>query len=515
MKTFTPVRRGLLATVVLGALAPSAGAATPPSDTQAGVTPAWGCPDTERPVLDPTSPRFLAGDLGAYTSSSQTTVNCFAWQTFVALQWPVDSRWPQDPDRAGEPDRQFQAAGWGVPVDPRSDDSRPRVWETFKPAQAIFLPGGETPSAWGVLPDPSAACRGGAATASGRRLDSHAKLPGAATLARLDAAVLNPDETDEVVGGWLTDQAGELVWYERLVSRAEFAYIVDDDNRLYRSARQAAVANNTDGQHPQGLSLPAGQAPGDEVQPWQQRGAMEIKAAWRNLDDHPELWPRYRVAQAWLTDPETGECEQAVMGLVGFHFILKSEHFPNFLWATFEHIDNVPTPGAGYAHPHGYSFHDPQCEAAEPARDCTPNQPRVKCDQSGHCTPQYPESEPVQVTRQYPIPTSDTAPTLQLNLAMQEMIAEATGGRSVFQYYQLVNTLWAQSPVPPYTEPGGTVPLKVTSLTSGGNQPVANATLETYVQDKTCTECHAGATIAPGKGLASDFSFLFSLAEDD
>ncbi|QTF90885.1 hypothetical protein, partial [Halomonas sp. BM-2019] len=421
--------------------------------------------------------------------------------------------WPGDPDRAGEPDRGVAAADWGLPVDPRGDDNRPRVWETFKPAQAIFLPGGATPDAWGVLPDPPATCNGAAALASDRRLGSHAKLPGAATLARLDASVIHPDETDEAVGGWLTDQAGELVWYERLVSRAEFAYIAD--NRLYRAARQLVVANNADDQHPHGLSLPSGQAPGDDIQPWQARGAMEIKAAWRNLDDHPELWPRYRVAQAWLSDPETGACEQAVMGLVGFHFILKSEHFPNFLWATFEHIDNVPTAGAGYGHPHGYSFYDPQCASAEPSRDCTPNQPRVSCDASGHCTPLYPRSEPVQVTRQYPITATDDAPTMQLNLAMQDQIAQATDSRSVFQYYQLVNTQWAQSPVPPYTAPGNTVPLKVASMTSGGNQPVANVTLETYVQDKNCTDCHANATIAPGQGLASDFSFLFSLAEDD
>lgn len=507
MRMFTHAWRGLSIMVVLSTPVQAGEAVTPPVGAETMVTPAWGCPADSVPVLDPTSPQFLAGDLGAYTSSSQPVVDCFAWQTFAALQWPVDSGWPDDPDMAGEPDRQFQAADWGIPVDPLGSESRPRVWETFKPVQDIFLANGAKPTAWGVSAPGPGTCGNVASAGMGRQLNSLSKVPSGGIQARLAASVVNPDETNEAMGGWLTDQAGELVWFERLVSRAEFEYIVD--NQLYLASRQQAVATNQDGKHPHGLSLPTGQSPQGAVQPWQDRGAMEIKVAWRNLSDYQELWPRYHTVKAWLTNPRTGDCQQAVMGMVGFHFILKSEHFPNFIWATFEHIDNVPTPSAGYTHPNGFSFYDPQCASATPKRDCAPNQPRVKCDTAGNCKPLYPMSEPVQVERRYPIPRETT----QLNLAMQDKIAEVTEGKSVFQYYQLINTQWAQSPVGPYTAPGKTVPLKVSSMTSGGNQPVANVTMETYVQDKACTDCHKSATIATSSDLASDFSFIFFQAE--
>lgn len=502
MKIFTHTWGGLLIVATLSAPVQAAEAATPPVGATV-VMPAWGCTADNVPVLDPTNPRFLAGDLGAYTSSSQPVVDCFAWQTFAALQWPVDSGWPDDPDMAGEPDRQFQAADWGVPVDPLGSESRPRVWETFKPVQDIFLANGAKPTAWGVSsPAPGTCGNATGAAGMGRQLNSLSKVPSGGIQARLAASVVNPDETNEAMGGWLTDQAGELVWFERLVSRAEFEYIVD--NQLYLASRQKVIASNQDGKHSHGLSLPTGQPPQGQVQSWQDRGAMEIKVAWRNLSDHQELWPRYHTAKAWLTNLKTGDCQQAVMGMVGFHFILKSEHFPNFMWATFEHIDNVPTPSAGYTHPSGFSFYDPQCNGDDSPR-CKPNQPRVDCDKKGNCKPLYPKTQPVQVERLYPIPPETT----QLNLAMQDKIAKVTEGKSVFQYYQLINTQWAQSPVGPYTAPGKTIPLKVSSMTSGGSQPVANVTMETYVQNKTCTDCHKNATIAADSELASDFSFIF------
>ncbi|MDP1051823.1 hypothetical protein, partial [Klebsiella quasipneumoniae] len=40
-----------------------------------------------------------------------------------------------------------------------------------------------------------------------------------------------PDSIMEASGGWLTDQAGNLVFFERKVGKAEFDYIVD--NGLY------------------------------------------------------------------------------------------------------------------------------------------------------------------------------------------------------------------------------------------------------------------------------------------
>jgi hypothetical protein len=42
--------------------------------------------------------------------------------------------------------------------------------------------------------------------------------------------------------------------------------------------------------------------------------------------------------------------------------------------------------------------------------------------------------------------------------------------------------------------------------------PVANTTMETYVQQHTCLYCHVHATV-PGGNYASDFSFIMGDAQ--
>ncbi|PMV10958.1 hypothetical protein C1X83_16555, partial [Pseudomonas sp. GP01-A4] len=68
---------------------------------------------------------------------------------------------------------------------------------------------------------------------------------------------------------------------------------------------------------------------------------------------------------------------------------------------------------------------------------------------------------------------------------------------------------------PTQPEPGvsAQVPLSYGPFISQGNVPVANTTLETYVQGDNCNACHQYATIAGSSTLASDFSFLFNSAD--
>lgn len=129
------------------------------------------------------------------------------------------------------------------------------------------------------------------------------------------------------------------------MGKAEFDYIVDKG--LYDAANQLKVARNLDGQTPEGLSLPIGEPmrslPTSPV-PQEQLGAIELKAAWRVLTGKPELFGRYLTTVAWLKRPDTLECTQEVVGLVGLHIINKTQASPNFIWTTFEQVDNVPEP---------------------------------------------------------------------------------------------------------------------------------------------------------------------------
>ncbi|MCO8171433.1 hypothetical protein NJC40_27070 [Pseudomonas sp. 21LCFQ02] len=462
-------------------------------------------------VFDPNSGSFLTSDNPFLLS--QKTINCYAWQMFIAMNWPVNPGWPTNPSLAGEPDLHSPASQFGVPTHTSQPMSIAPLWSSYKDANDIFLPGAVPPSAWGVQAPAPVGCQARASLGSVR--SGARKFLTATSESAVSARhrfhissstpATTPDPTLEATGGWLTDQAGNLVYFERKVGKAEFDYIVA--NSLYDAADQLRVATNQDGKSPQGLSLPAGahfRNPPAKPVAQEQLGAFEIKAAWRILTGKPQLYSRYLTSVTWLQRPDTGECAQEVVGLVGLHIIHKTESLPDFVWTTFEHVDNVPDGGPAPAA--GYTFNNPNCTGSS----CTPNQERITCNASG-CTDNFPRSEPVQVSREYPLSSYMNA----LNSAVQQAIASKTNGQSVFQYYKLINVLWDGSPTAPSPEPGANAPAPLVygTFNSDGNVPAANTVLETYIQNVSCDGCHKNAKIAGKSGLAADFSFLFENAD--
>ncbi|NIZ02588.1 hypothetical protein [Thalassospira lucentensis] len=474
-------------------------------------------------IVDPTNSLFLTSDMYALLPT-QATVNCYAWQMFIALNWPVDSGWPQTPSKAGEPDRTAKFSDWGVPSAPQKPLDMSTVWASFMSPSNIFKPYAAKPDDWGVpMPKPTG-CKASSdtgmllastplhvlqSTSKDNDHDGHMK----------GTSVATSDDTPslsimEATGGWLTDQNKNLIFFEQKVGKAEFDYIVE--NGLFDAKTQLMVAKNEvpGKSYPFGLNLPSGKqliTPPAAPQAQEELGSFELKAAWRILTDHPEQFSRYLTSTAWVKDPETGDCASEVIGLVGLHIIHKTLTFPDFIWTTFEQIDNVPTSNGNPHHPYGYSFYNKDCKG--PGDTCKPNAPRIVCStQSGNevCEHKFDMDVPVQVVREQPI----ASPIATLNQDVQDQISQATNGKSVFQYYQLVNVLWDQSPNPPQYAPGpnAPTPLYFGSFTSEGNLDVANTTMETYVQDQSCDSCHKYGNIAGHTELASDFSFLFKEA---
>ena len=465
------------------------------------------CPD--QLVFDPTSGSFMTSD-NLFLPTQQGN-NCYAWQMFIAMNWPVSSSWPGTPSAAGEPDQNVSVENWGVPENPTSPLTSVPVWGSFKDAQAIFLPDAAKPTDWGVPQAVPSGCKSdkmllGYPAGSAKILTTLSKnAVNTAHRFHLSSGTRDTqsDEIMEATGGWLTDQNGNLVFFERKVGKVEFDYIMN--NTLYDAADQMRVATNADGRHPAGLSLPSGKflrVPPTEPQGQDALGAFEIKAAWRVLTGQSDIYDRYLTSVAWLKRPDTGECSQEVVGLVGLHIIHKTDTFPDLIWATFEQVDNVPD-GQATLPPGGYSFNNPNCTGP----DCKPNQPRIDCNDQNQCKDLYPRDQPVQVTREQAL----TSEMDTLNAGVAQKIASQTGGKSVFQYYKLVNVLWDGSPSPPVMEPGAnaSIPLRYGTFESEGNLKVANTTMENYIQDQSCDFCHANATIAGSDTLASDFSFIF------
>ncbi|MGC2856611.1 hypothetical protein ACM64Y_14145 [Novispirillum sp. DQ9] len=479
------------------AAAASLGAAAPVRAQTAGCFTA--------PTMTPTDPAFLAGDISAFTTSQQT-VDCFAWQAFIAMNWPVDPAWPDTPDAAGEPDRTATAAAFGLPRTNAGADPRPVVWETFKRTQDVFRPDDPSPPApWGVLPTMPATCAAAGAGPDDKILTRQAKSAA--------AGVENPDRFMQATGNWLADQNGELVWYELLTNRAEFEAIVA--NKWYLASGQKASLEG-----PSGLALPTGTAPGATVQPWSQLGAMELKAAWRVLTDYPETWSRYYTVAGWTHDPNTGACSKEIFGLAGLHIIQKTQRFNNFMWSTFEQVDNAPSADTDPVPPHGWAFYDADCAAkgtcvAGTGLTCAK---AIEAEGKGQTTTPPADPAPIPVKRCYPVGDADQL--AELNAAMKKMFSGATGGQSVFQYYQLVNVMWPETPLPP-PRAGAATPLDTSTMTRAGGMPVANTSMESFRQDMDCTACHAYAsppssvTRAGGGSYATDFSFLFDDAYDD
>lgn len=419
---------------------------------------------------------------------NQLTANCFAWWELISLSWPTDG------------------SSLGAP-----GNTSPVTWETYMSTSELFLPGGETPPAFGTQPTPPSPC--GSLVA--------ARAPGARMRVLHDSAkfstdfIANVDDAEAFPGrapAWLGAQNGTNLWYEVRVNEGEYDTIVG--NGWYAAKGQAAsIAAN----HP--VLLPQGSYLG-------KTGAIELKAAWMEVTDPTDAkWNRYKVSRALVVDPDDDSCRDITVALVGLHIIHKTANQPTWLWATFEHVDNAPDQAdvdAGSL-PAGaeYNLYSTDCQPraiSVSAKACLPDGAKspVTVGCAPNVSPPYylgdgcPAPTPIQVTRVLPIDANAQA----ANEASRRALARYASD-TVFQYYQLVNVIWSTNPV---QDP--TTPIEVPTPIRSMNPPtrVANTTLETYAQDKTCTDCHQYATTAtlPGQQPSShsaDFSFVLSLAQ--
>jgi cytochrome c len=356
-------------------------------------------------------------------SARQRAFNLFSWQTFLALNWPAG-------ERRGESD-----AG------KRIGDPGARVWETWPETSEVYLPDGRRPAPW----------------------DSRASLAPIKRLYRTQqknaalGAAVQPTGADGTLPVTLTDRNGHLVRFEIRMNRIAFDYVVA--HRLYDPRVQARA---------EAVSFP--------------EGAIIAKAAWRELARGEET--RYLTRDAELCDERGRDCRRSTVGLVGFHLMVKTKSAPQWVWATFEQVDNV----AG-DHP---SFFETAC------RDC-----------DNVINRQTPAGVPNQVVRMTPIPAADpdcASPEPNDNVAaLNRAVAAALADQGTLAYYELVNTQWPLVPGKPATVFQAAPPL------------LANTTLETFIQrSSSCMGCHAMArTERTDRFVAGDFTFTFTDALPD
>lgn len=398
------------------------------------VPSAWAqtCPTTPVPTItSPTPPADVCIPSG-FGSLPIDYFDDYSWRAFVAMVWPAAS------GQRGTPDTSQTVGGPG-----------PRVFETYKALWEVFHNDGTAPS-----------------SASFNDYD----------LGKFNACQTNVGFGDLVLAsfskfsdlgqagfgslvGPLAAQNGMYARYLTLYNQAEFSQIFQ--NQWYLRTK-----------------LPVAPVPPPPIPVLQfSNGSIDIKSAWIDLTGFSAAQrQRYYTRTALVLDPNTGGCSSLTVGLVGLHIVQKTPSRPQWIWSTFEQVDNVPPAQPGSTGK--FAFND-GTGAGMPLTNPLVLSPLA---------PQ-PVSPVFNVTRATQAPIHPN--TVTTNGKYQKLLAG-----TVWQNYQLVMTQWpignGSQPVPA-SQPGD-----FTHTFPGNNfsSAFANVTLETFDQTNfrsSCMNCHNSA----------------------
>src|SRR5688572_22660503 len=272
----------------------------------------------------------------------------------------------------------------------------------------------------------------------------------------------------------LIDINGNWTIYERRVNDVEAQYLLapngDASQTLTTQAGQLNFINNN-----QVVKFTP-----SSTSPTGANGSLEIKTSWRIINqiagDDPS---RYYTQQAIVAVPKDlvnqGKqvCATVTAGLVGMHIIqrnpldpLKGNLLPQWIWATFEHVDNVPMAQS-------------PCSVAN---GCTPNANWLNHPSCGAAAPNpsvrysfYDQKSLARDTNIAPVPMANTfrwnstAPYAKGSTAVATSMPQATRCWSIyrtttqlnsqwqsalkavntqFQYYMLIGTQWGSKVEP-------------------------------------------------------------------
>jgi hypothetical protein len=371
----------------------------------------------------------------------------FSWKSFIAMVWPVleGQRGAPDPSQSIGPGKQ------GTPT--------PLVFETLKADWGVFQPSpdGKTPppapSAWesyaGTNP-----CSAIGVTDIGF---GDVVLASFSKFGNLGEAGFGS------LVGPLPTANGTYTRYFTAFNETEFQQILKE-NLYLRSNIPAS-----------GLTF--------------QDGALDIKAAWIDMANVPNP-ERYHTRTAWVMNPfstPNPTCNEITVGLVGLHIVQKTPSREQWIWSTFEQIDNVPRPG-----PFSYNKND---GTAMPGSN--PNS--------------WPPSEnPTLFNVQRLVPDAGANPdginqsTIATNKQYQLALL-AKGGP--WQYYQLVMTQWPLNGTGTDGSPDNTFP----GTAAGAPSVWANVALETFDQKRVQTGCMACHNFMFNSPQPTDFLWSLQL----
>jgi hypothetical protein len=418
----------------------------------------------------PCQENFGFGAPGTTIEKLQRGFDFYSWLTFIALNAPK-----RDPNgfATAKPDAQ---AWW------ESGDD-------FKPLLDVMLPDGSKPD-WKTAVVPPA-CRAA--------LKANPKLM---LVKMIEESFNQPFKT-----GPLIDQRNNYAIFDIFMNRSMFDYIVE--HKLYSRAEQMSPENSN-----LRIDFIPGQQKKDDGTGIDDHGAIMIKVSWKILDpdDDKTKFHHVQALVAMPTSPdEQGDppCIEKTIGLVGFHVVHKTVGRPQWIWTSFEHVDNVPEqrhidafrndpdPNKTKTRRH-FNFYTLSCDSGCPVNQTPPRpwDPEYKNKLKFRTNAQGQAIFNSQIVREPAL----TEATNNMNKQFHALL-----GNSVWKNYMLIGTQWPSDATCTKDHSVGQ-PIPRTDFEKQPDMNcapaptfLANSTLETYSQgtipqaSSSCMACHGNA----------------------
>jgi hypothetical protein len=469
-------------------------------------------PATLPPIDDATRESILLSGLPCQESASpngqekeglenlQRGFDFYSWRTFIALNSPAD----------------------GTSIEQAKPDT-PTVWErmdSFKQLLDVMLPPDQVAASWPTdRPGMEAERKRLLPPACRAVIDAHKEMSGRMVVKMIEESFNEPFKT-----GPLIDQDGRYAIFDILMNGRMFDYI--KNNHLNTKAGQIENSSLMV-DFPVGLNSTP-KTPNSDI------GAFMLKVSWRILSDKEIRDQNFHMVKALVltpADPEAPQkCLPETLGLVGFHAVHKTASRLQWIWTSFEHVQNVPdSDEVKHLKPSDtFNFYDVNCSTC--TVNATPPTP-WNPDPALKLKFRRDDSFKSQIVRETPL----TPAAKNMNAIFQGMLA-----KSVWKNYKLISTQWPSNfpctqahlkgtpnPNPDFTKPGTDFTKQPDMTCSPAPTFMANSTLETYSQGDTplasssCIACHGNAVsyqrgasnLPPGKLNQSDFTFILEKAQ--
>jgi hypothetical protein len=344
--------------------------------------------------------------------------NDYSWKIFIALTWPAkqDARGVADTSK-------------------KITDKGPRVFATYKTVSEVFQPDASAPSDWNVFDDRNPA-----------RIKP-----------RFGELILGSyNHLDFLAQAGFNALTGPVATQNNKYTMVLTAYNESEFNEI--KGKKWYLKQNLHS----GLAF--------------QTGAIDIKMAWMDMEGlSDEKKARYYTDSAWVMNQDPSgdfKYQRKLVGLVGLHIVQKTPTRPQWIWSSFEQVDNLPGE-EGAAAP--YNYYKDGADAP-PANNPNKLSPLT-----------WPEKF-YNVKRVKPVNDFTKATNQRYQQALKKE-------GSVWQYYKLVVTQW---PTPANSNLDGSSKNTIPGA-KNGDRPAsdstsfANITMETYQQSKIsqgCMNCH-------------------------